>query len=81
MKFQMIFKNGRDVIFEAEDCVMETNNITGKTSMISFNEPKGTRPVWFRLEDVTAIVLIEEEDEESIDVSGLLRKEENNATE
>ena len=62
MKFQMIFKNGRDVVFEADDCVMETNNITGKTSMISFKEPKGTRPVWFRLEDVTAVVFIEEDE-------------------
>lgn len=60
MKFQMIFKNGRDVIFEAEDYVTE-KDFTGKTSIISFTEPKGTRPVWFRLEDVTAIVLIEEE--------------------
>lgn len=64
MKFQMIFKNGRDVIFEAEDCVVE-KDFTGKTSKITFKEPKGTRPVWFRLEDITAIVLIEEEEKDA----------------
>lgn len=64
MKFQMIFKNGRDIVFEAEDFEMEINNITGITNIISFKEPKGTRPVWFRLEDVTAIILIEEEEKD-----------------
>lgn len=63
MKFQMIFKNGRDVIFEAEDCVVE-KDFTGKTSMLTFKEAKGTRPIWFRLEDVTAIVLIEEKEKD-----------------
>lgn len=59
MKFQMIFKNGRDVIFEASDCIIE-NDFTGTTTKITFKEPKGTRPVWFRLEDVTTIIRIEE---------------------
>ena len=80
MKFQMIFKNGRDVIFEAEDCLIE-KDFMGETSKVTFTEPKGTRPVWFSLEDVSAIVLVEEEYYETIDVSGLLGKEENNGTE
>ena len=64
MKFQIIFKNGRDVVFEAKDCIIE-NDFAGKTSKITFEEPKGTRPVWFRLEDITTVVYIEEE----IDIS------------
>lgn len=67
MKFQMIFKNGRDVIFEAEDCVVE-KDFMGDTSMVTFTEPKGTRPVWFRLEDVSAIVHIEEEEIKTIPI-------------
>lgn len=63
MKFQMIFKNGRDVVFEAADCVVK-KDFTGETSMVTFKEPKGTRPIWFTLEDVTAIVLIEEEEKD-----------------
>lgn len=89
MKFQIIFKNGRDVIFEAKDCLIE-KDFMGETSVVTFKEPKGTHPVWFRLEDVSAIILIEEEENVNIvtipkpiveelaerhDFSNLLRKE------